>query len=229
MRSSRSTWLFAAAIILTAVLIAATSSFAQFGQNWFDRPDIRKFWNPAVGKGSVYETTHSGGKKTTMEFEIVSKETVDGQTGYWFEMATDDSSSGGKFFAKSLMVPGETRTRRMIFKLPNMDAMEMPMNGNPYAGRGNSKPDVESKVPPKLLGTETITVPAGTFSCEHYQESEGDEAWINPKVSPITLVKRVTKSETMILVKQIDAVEHITGPVKPFDPMAMRNIMQPQH
>jgi hypothetical protein len=213
-------------VLAVAALFFAGNSSAQFGNNWFDRPEIRKFFNPVVGKGEVYETTNNDSKsKHTMEFAIVSKETVDGQTGYWFEIVSDDSSSGGKFVGKSLMVPGESRVRRMIIQFPGIDPMEMPMNSSAAKGKQHS----DDYKAPRLIGSETITVPAGTFNCEHYQDENGADSWISPKVAPITLVKHVTKSETQVLVKTIDATEHITGTVKPFDPMAMQQVMRQRH
>jgi hypothetical protein len=81
------------------------------------------------------------------------------------------------------------------------------------------------------VGTETITVPAGTFSCAHWQKDEGKgDVWVSDKVSPFGMVKMVNEHETMTLTKVItDAKDHITGPVKTFDPEAMKRQMMEQY
>jgi hypothetical protein len=81
--------------------------------------------------------------------------------------------------------------------------------------------DIRSKA--EHVGTETITVPAGTFSCEHYRMKDGSsDAWISEKVAPWGLVKSQGKDSSMVLTKSItDAKDHITGTPKKFDPMQM--------
>jgi hypothetical protein len=80
------------------------------------------------------------------------------------------------------------------------------------------------------VGTDTITVPAGTFSCEHWKnEKDGSEIWTSEKVTPFGMVKQVGKDSTMVLVKVLDNVpDRITGQVKPFDMQQMMQQMQQQ-
>lgn len=81
--------------------------------------------------------------------------------------------------------------------------------------------DIRDKA--ELVGTESVTVPAGTFSCQHYHMKDGSaDAWVSDKVSPWGLVKAQGKDSSMVLTKVItDAKDHITGPVKKFDPKDM--------
>jgi hypothetical protein len=76
------------------------------------------------------------------------------------------------------------------------------------------------------VGSESITVPAGTFSCEHYRAKDGSgDTWVSPKVSPLGVVKHQGKDSTMVLTKVIaDAKDKIVGTPQPFNPMMM---MQP--
>ncbi len=54
------------------------------------------------------------------------------------------------------------------------------------------------------VGTETITVPAGTFGCAHWKKDDAtDEVWTSDKVSPLAMVKQVGKTHSMVLVRQI--------------------------
>jgi len=78
-----------------------------------------------------------------------------------------------------------------------------------------------------LAGSESITVPAGTFSCQHWKKDEGaGDVWVSDKISPFGMVKYISSGESMVLVKVIaDAKDHITGPVKIFDPEEMKRQM----
>jgi hypothetical protein len=115
--------------------------------------------------------------------------------------------------------------KRMIMMM-NGRAFEMPMN-NPMMGGQMSKQvprDLRNDKSVVHVGTETITVPAGTYSCEHYRSSDGAyDVWVSEKVSPWGLVKSIRKDVvTYVLTRQItDAKTKITGPVQPFNPMEM--------
>ena len=100
----------------------------------------------------------------------------------------------------------------------------MDMNMNMMGGRGSAAAtpsDVRAKS--ELVGTESVTVPAGTFSCQHYRAKDGSsDVWISEKVAPWGLVKMQGKNNSMVLTKVItDAKDHITGTLKKFDPMQM--------
>jgi hypothetical protein len=73
---------------------------------------------------------------------------------------------------------------------------------------------------------ETITVPAGTFNCEHWK-SDYSDFWVSTKVSPFSLVKDVDNNSADVLVKTIEnAKDHIMGPVKPYDAKAVMQYMK---
>ena len=81
------------------------------------------------------------------------------------------------------------------------------------------------------VGAETITVPAGTYICQHWKKDSGvGDVWVSDKVTPMGMVKSVSAGETMVLLKVITgATDHITGPVTKFDPeMLKRQMMQQQ-
>ena len=107
--------------------------------------------------------------------------------------------------------------------------MEMDSSITGGGGRGMTQ-----KVPAniaenaELVGTESVTVPAGTFSCQHYHMKDGSgDGWISDKVTPWGLVKSQGKDSTIVLTKVItDAKDRITGTPTKFDPMQMmRNRM----
>ena len=51
----------------------------QRGENPFATPELRKYWNPVVGEGEVYEVTGADGKKRTEEYDILSKKRLAGR------------------------------------------------------------------------------------------------------------------------------------------------------
>jgi len=68
------------------------------------------------------------------------------------------------------------------------------------------------------LGSDTVTTPAGTFSCEHYKLKDGSgEFWIKKNIGPFGLVKGINKDgSTTVLTKAVtDAQDKITGKPQP--------------
>ncbi len=72
----------------------------------------------------------------------------------------------------------------------------------------------------EVVGTESVTTPAGTFDCEHLRTKEGSDVWIAPKTGPWGLVKSTSKDSSMVLVKVItDAKSHVVGTPQSMDSM----------
>jgi hypothetical protein len=109
--------------------------------------------------------------------------------------------------------------------MPGQGPMEMDMTTmNMMGGRKNAQTNAaDFRDKAELVGTESVTVPAGTFSCEHYRMKDGSgDGWISDKVSPWGLVKMQDSTRTTVLVKTIsDAKDRITGTPTKFDPMQM--------
>jgi hypothetical protein len=188
-------------------------------------PDLSGVWHPVVGSGGAYETTDRDGKKSQLEMTIVGKEDVNGKTAYWMEMALASPRSSGEMYVKSLIAPSDNGVAsiRMVIQQPGQDPMEMDMNMNMMGHRMPQSTPTDIRDKAEHVGTETITVPAGTFSCERYRMKDGSsDAWVSDKVAPWGLVKSQGKDSSMVLTKVItDAKDHITGTPKKFDPMQM--------
>lgn len=215
------TWIGVAAAATLASSIAASVAHAQM-QNPLNDPVFRKFFHPVVGHGEVYESipADGSGPKHDTQFQIVGKESVGGQTGYWFEMVLDAPELGGRVVGKSLFIPGENQMRRSIMQYPGMEPMEMSVAKRNHVFKKESHGE-------HVVGTETITVPAGTFQCEHWKDNRGTEAWVSSKVSPITVVKSVDKDGTLLLMKQLtDVHDEIKGQVVPFDAKKIQEHMR---
>jgi hypothetical protein len=207
--------------ILVAVvsLIGAISANGQMGMRGVRLPP--GFFNPVVGGGASYETTDSNGRKSGLDLALIGKESVNGKDGYWIEWTMPDSSMG-TILAKELLVMSDPITiSRVVMQMAGRPPMVMPEQ---MTGNMDIKPaDIRTKADD--LGKESMTVPAGTFSCEHYRAKDsGDDTWISSKVSPIGLVKDQSKDKTrttVLLKTYTDAKDKITGTPQPFNPMMM--------
>jgi hypothetical protein len=214
--------------VMLLVLACAMPLRAQMGMDMFKRPSFTKMFHPVVGKGAEYETTSKTGsdsKVRTMDMGIVGKESVDGKDGYWMEMMM--SEPGGKaILGKMLMTPDDFQFHKMILQMLGRGAMEMPFNPN-AAQRTKLEENMQDW---HSAGTESITVPAGTFDCEHWKNDKtAGDVWVSDKVSPFGLVKEISKDHSMVLVKVLsDYPERITGPIQKFDPQMMMQQMQQQ-
>jgi len=217
----RMTW------VLLVLTLASTSPVrAQMGMDLFKRPGFTKVFRPVVGQGAEYQiATDSGAnaKSRTMQMGIVGKESVEGKEGYWMQMVIQ-SEQGQVLLSKMLMGGIDFQPYRMIIQSPGQPAMEMPMN----MANSNRGKMAESMQDWHSVGTETITVPAGTFSCEHWRNDKtGGDVWTSDKVTPFGMVKEVGKDHSMVLTKVLtDFPDRITGPVQKFDPQMMMQQMQ---
>jgi hypothetical protein len=197
--------------------LAAWPATSQMTMNM---PNVRGVWNPTPGSGAAYQMDSSKGKMN-MEITVVGKEAVNGKDGFWVEMSMNPNGQG-QMYAKNLMsVDGKTISiSRTIVQMGGQPPMELPaMMMNRNAGQQSSSADIRQDA--QLVGTEDVTTPAGTFSCEHYKTKDGD-AWISSKVTPWGLVKSVGNGQTIVIARLIsDAKDQITGTPQKFDPAAM--------
>jgi len=221
---SRVAWILGLAI-LSAPIHARGQAPTSSGENPFSLPELRMYWNPEVGAGAVYEVTAGDGKKHNEEYVILSASTIDGKKAYWLQITVDSPAIKGNAVEKALVIPDGFQVRKVIGQLPGMSAMDMPA-GSPIAA---PKPD--PKTAPKLIGTESITVPGGTFECEHWKNADGSELWLGAKVGPMKLVKSADaqKHTTRQLVKIVShAKDGVSGPVKAYDPEAIKKFIETQ-
>jgi hypothetical protein len=197
-------------------------------------PTLSGVWHPVVGSGAAYERTMTeGGDKTQMEITIVGKDDVVGKTGYWLEFAMSNARMPvGQMVMKELMAVGDdgVSSTRLILQPPGQQPMEMDLNGNPMGKSMKQTIPADIHDKSEVVGTESITTPAGTFSCEHVRQKDGSsDVWISDKVSPWSLVKYQDSKSTMVLTKVItDAKDRITGTPTKFDPMQMMRNRQGQ-
>jgi hypothetical protein len=215
--------------IATAILcLAAIGGVASAQmQNMMRGPSVpRGILNPQVGSSSTYDFKSPKGDQS-IEFSVVGKDTVNGKDAFWFEWSMTGGPMG-IMGAKMLTTFDGTNTAyaRIIFQMGTMAPMEFPqqmMQMNPQ----QAPQDVRNFG--ELVGTESVTTPAGTFSCEHYRMKDGSgDTWISSKVLPIAVVKHVDKDSSFVLVKtSTDAKDKIVGTPQPFNPMALMQMQRP--
>jgi hypothetical protein len=196
------------------------------GMNFFSKPNISDVFKPIVGSGAVYEERSADDKKpaTQMEMTIVGKEMTPNGEGYWMEIGHTDRQDNRWIYSK-VLVTKDFEMTKVTFQMPGQGAMETPFNSK---DRGDQNHRKEEMAKWSQVGTETITVPAGTFNCAHWKKDDGtEEIWSSDKVTPMAMVKQLGKNRNMVLVKQITgATDHITGPVTAFDPQAFAQGMK---
>ena len=132
----------------------------------------------------------------------------------------------GQVYSEMLMTQnaGKLQTNKWVVQLANRPPMEMPQRGM-LAARGNSDAQTETnsnfQTTAVRVGVESITVPAGTFRCEHWRAKDGSgDAWLSSNVVPYSLVKAVDKDGgTAVLTSTLNnAKSHLTAKPVPFDP-----------
>jgi hypothetical protein len=189
---------------------------AQFGGRGMAQqpPPMVGAFKPTVGAGSEFQLTN---KDHSFNFAmlIVSKVSADGADGYWMEQRFEGGSMPGEMVQKQLVVieEGKPDIKRMIMQPPGQQPMEMPVGMMRGAMRQGHA--AEGTDPGEQLGTESVTVPAGTFDCQHYrkQTQHGTyDYWISPQVTPYPIVKMTGPDMTMVLVKILSGESsHIHG------------------
>jgi hypothetical protein len=211
-----------------AALALAVPLAAQMGMMG-QVPTLSGVWHPVVGSGAVYLNTKSDGTKTQIEISVLGKDVdAQGNPGHWVEISMPNPRAGGTIYVKYLTSVQENtiNNSHMIVQMPGQDPMDMGTMGAAMGGRMQQKAPSSIMNDAEIVGTDTVTVPAGTFSCTHYRKKgggAGDEAWISDKVSPWGLVKSQGKDgESIVLINVLsDAKDHITGTPRKFDPSMM--------
>jgi hypothetical protein len=207
-----------AAVAVTLALSFTTGGWTQAMRGGLGRqpPRLLGEFKPVVGSGAQYQMT---AQNHTMSFAyvVVGQEDVEGSTGYWMEIRSEDSGMAGEMVMKQLVVLGgdKPQIRRMIMQPPGRPPMEMPMGMMPGMGQREQGAGGRDTSPGEKVGSETITVPAGTFECDHYrkQDLHGTvDVWISSKVSPYGTVKMSSGEMTMVLEKVLsNETSHIKG------------------
>lgn len=207
--------------IVMAFVVTALFASMVFAQMPGQGPRIGGLWNPQVGSGAVYEMTDQRGRKREMEIAIVGTESHQGKPGHWVEITVLDP--GGKVMVmKRLMIRSgdQLDVARVIMQRGDEAPMEMPVGMGMGPRQESQSADVRKDG--THLGTETVTTPAGTFTCEHYRDRKGEDVWISENVPPYGLVKSTSRTGSMTVLRVLtDAKTKIRGTPRMFNPADM--------
>jgi hypothetical protein len=199
----------AASIVVALFLVNA--SHAQFGKS--AGPKFYGSFKPVVGAWSEYQVSTKGEPSSKMKIAIVGKE----GDAYWYESVMQ--SKEGQMVSKMLVSgnPEEKKNiQRMVFKMGDQPAMEMPIQMMMQKPGGQEQRG-------KMIdrGSESIKVPAGTFTAQHMQYQDGEilvDSWLHKDVSPYGIIKSQTKEvETVLLAYGTGAKTLITETPKKFE------------
>lgn len=182
-------------IFVLSILCLAQVSYAQFGKG--QSPRFYSEFKPVVGGWSEYQMTAKGEEPSKMKIAIVGKE----GDAYWYETLMEGEDE--EQVISKMLVSGnpddQKGVKRMIVKMGDEPAMEMPvqmMQGS--KDQGQEKGKFIDK------GTESVKVPAGTFTARHMQYQDGEtvvDTWIHKDVSPYGMVKSQSKEFEMVLLR----------------------------
>jgi hypothetical protein len=204
--------------IIMAGLLLTSLAHAQMGMGMHP-PSIAGVFNPVVGSGATYEIATKNGTKMSIDIAVVDKESG----GYWIEIGMLVPQMNGSSYMKELVVRqgDDLVVQRVIMQMPGRPPVDL--SSMPHAMQSQqSKADVRANA--QNLGTESVTTPAGTFSCQHWRDAKsGDDYWISDKVTPWQLVKMTgADKENLVLTKVITGAKtHITG-----TPVSMQDMMK---
>jgi hypothetical protein len=218
------------ALIVAVLSLLGAPLAAQMGMGMgFTPPTMNGVWNPVVGSGATYDMVDKNNQKNSISYGIVGTEDVNGQTGYWMQIVISTEKSG-QVVMQDLMVKqnGAVTPMKMILQPAGRGPMEFSTNGTMMQmmqGRGGmsaptpAKADIRESA--EKVGTESVTTPAGTFSCDHWRNKDGSgDVWITASAGPWGLVKVTTPNSSMTLTKVVtDAKSLITGTPQNMDNM----------
>ena len=173
----------AAFVVLLAVPVARAQNLAEI---------CRRQENPPVGAWSEFRVVGGPNDGATERLAVVGTETRADTSYQWIEFSAHGYRMSGSGDTTSVVMKGLARggwagmaqPRELIMKIGTAPAMEMPVGG-PDSGSGSLDDCANSKV----VGWESVTVPAGTFRALHIQDdSGGGDAWVVPDL-PFGMIK----------------------------------------
>lgn len=179
-------------ISVLSILCLVQLGYAQIGKG--RGPKFYSNFKPVVGGWSEYQMTGKGEQPSKMKIAIVGKE----GDAYWYETVMETKQEG-RMISKMLVSgnPEDQKSiKRMIVKMGDEPAVEMPvqmMQGSKDQGQRGKTID---------KGTESIKVPAGTFTAQHMQNQDGEtvvDTWVHKDISPYGMVKSQSKEFEMVL------------------------------
>jgi hypothetical protein len=183
--------IFSAGLIFSVFSLVGLA-YAQLGK--VGGPKFYSDFKPVVGGWSEYQVTTTGETPSKMKIAIVGKE----GDAYWYETVMETKQK--EPMVSKMLVSGDPKDqkniKRMIVKMPDKPALEMPAQMMQASKAQVQKGKIIDK------GTESIKVPAGAFTTQHMQYQDGEmvvDTWVHKDVSPYGMVRSQSKEFEMVL------------------------------
>ena len=200
-------------------------------QSATDLADVCKSVGDAkLGQWASFDATDAGSGGGTLRLALVGTERVGDSTLYWFEVSfagKDPGRSGTVQILSSSLASRSAPPRALIVKYGQQPAMKVSgemagMMGE--KGRENTQAfDFAARCnSARVIGWESVSVPAGTFRALHMTTVDGGDVWASRDV-PFGLVKTHAKQGDLALTgRGADAKSSITE--KPVDMSGMMTL-----
>lgn len=162
-----------------------------------------------VGRWASYKFTGGRVDGTTMRMAIISTEKVGDSTYYWYEMQMH-SMRGNKpnNMIMQLLMSGiatpHVSVKGLIMKDNDQPAMRAPemmigmMSRAFTSGMGQYLEQRCRNGGVTMVGTESVTVPAGTFQALHFKDNDGGEGWVSREMGTFAVVKVIGKDGSVM-------------------------------
>jgi hypothetical protein len=160
-----------------------------------------------IGQWASYDVSGGQADGSKLKLAIVGSERRGDTTLYWFEIAGSSAKDPGRNGIMQMLVPGPgaraTSIHGMIVKVGSQPAMKMSpqmlgMIGSHMAQDNLAMEFARQCATSRVVGPETVTVPAGSIPAIHVKSADGGDAWL-AKGIPFGLVKAVGKQGTLVL------------------------------
>lgn len=186
-------------LILTSALLAGMAAAGHAQDSCIEQI---KF--PAVGRWAEYKALYDK-KPYTIRYAVVGSEKREGQDLKWVELKMRGEDKD-KNLIYQMLVPGSPtemgNVQEIVFKPGQKPAMKMSGAMLSMVRGQMEKQSILSELckDVALVGSESVTVPAGKFQTSHFRsEKYKSDSWVSPEV-PFALVKSVGDKHDMALV-----------------------------
>lgn len=160
-----------------------------------------------IGQWASYDVSGGQADGSKLKFAIVGSERRGDTTLYWLEIAGSSAQNPSRNGIMQMLVPGPgaraTSIHGMIVKVGSQPALRMSpqmlgMMGSHMAQDNMAMEFARQCATGRVVGPETVTVPAGAIPAIHVQSADGGDAWLAKDI-PFGLVKAVGKQGTLVL------------------------------
>ena len=175
----------------------------------------------------------------SLRMSVVGSERRSGTEYFWLEFVMrgffrerGEGAAGPERMISKMLVPGlgpgMGRPMQTVVKVGDAPAMEMPAGRPSPAGQGPTP--LKDCRDAKVIGWESVTVPAGTFRALHVQGASGHgDTWVDPDL-PFAMVKEAAndqgeRSETVLTGHGMGARSQITERPRPWDARAFMEMV----